>query len=224
MRIDHRPFLGITILVAATALAACGGSADRISTADTPSGDPTSSTSTTPGYPDPDASTSSTTSTSTSTTTTTSTAPAPAAPLTTQLALAGTHRGIEHFALGTGRCPQIDHHLDETFTLTDGTALTFASAYCGTIDATGRWSGAGTYTLTGAAGSFHGRTISSVAHVPSPGGPYTLAVDDGTGAYAGTTGSCAVEEHLEIVHFGEQRHWGNFTCTLDIPTTPAPGS
>ena len=32
---------------------------------------------------------------------------------TTQIVLTGTHAGTEHLALGTGRCPQIDHHLDE---------------------------------------------------------------------------------------------------------------
>ena len=74
-------------------------------------------------------------------------------------------------------------------------------------------------------GAVQGRTNNSVGSVPSPGGPYHIAIDSGTGSYAGATGSCAVEEHLVMVQFGEQNHSGPFTCTLTLPapdqkTTP----
>ena len=200
-------------LVATIGLAACGGaSSDRASTAD--AADVTSTTSRPPDGPTVTDS-SSTSSTTSSSTTTTSTLAAP--PAVTTLVLTGTHAGTEHFALGTGRCPQIDHHLDETWTATNGTVLTFSNAYCGELDTRGRWSSTGTYTLGDAAGAFQGRTNNAVDKVPSPGGPYRIALDSGTGAYAGATGSCSVEEHLVMVRFGEQLHSGPFTCTITLP-------
>ena len=108
--------------------------------------------------------------------------------------------------------------------------LAFSNAYCGELDAQGRWSSTGTYTLGDANGAVQGRTNNSVGSVPSPGGPYHFAIDSGTGSYAGATGSCAVEEHLVMVVFGEQTHSGPFTCTFTVPaptqnTAPsAPGS
>ncbi len=207
--------VGGAALVATIGLAACGqANADRITTSDGRSGETTTSSSTTPGYPDKP------TAPDSSTTTTTLTPPA-----TTQLVLTGTHAGTEHFAFGTGRCPQIDHHLDETWTATNGTVLAFSNAYCGELDAQGHWSSTGTYTLGNDNGAVQGRTNNSVASVPSPGGPYHFVIDSGTGAYAGATGSCDVEEHLVMVQFGEQTHSGPFTCTFALPApseAPAP--
>jgi hypothetical protein len=220
MTIDRSRCLATIVVVAATGLVACGGGATgRVATTGAGSDDIASTSSTTTdGYPDGSStSTSSPSSTTSMSSTTTTTTSAPAA---APLVLAGTHHGVEHFALGTGRCPQIDHHLDETFTLSDGTALAFASVYCGMLDASGGWSGTGTYTLMGTAGSLHGRSVSSVPSVPSSGAPYTLIVDGGAGVYAGTTGSCTVGEHLDVVQFGEQRHSGDFTCALDVATAP----
>jgi hypothetical protein len=220
--------VGGAALIATIGVAACGGAnSDRVSTADGPSGDVTTSSSTTSGYPDIPTAPDSSTTTSSSTTTTTILA-SPTEPTT--LVLTGTHAGTEHFALGTGRCPQIDHHLDETWTATNGIVLTFSNAYCGELDAQGRWSSTGTYTLGNANGAVQGRTNNAVDKVPSPGGPYHLAIDSGTGLFAGATGSCAVEEHLVMVRFGEQTHSGPFTCTFTLPartqepTPPAPGS
>ena len=224
--------VGGAALVASIGLAACGAAnADRISTSDDLPGETTTSSSTTSHYPDdPIAPDSSTTSTTTSTSTTTTTTLASPSATTTQLVLTGTRAGTEHFAIGTGRCPQIDHHLEEIWTATDGTVLAFSNAYCGELDAQGRWSSTGTYTLSNANGAVQGRTNNSVDSVPSPGGPYRIAIDSGTGAYAGATGSCAVEEHLVLVRFGEQTHSGPFTCTFTLPapaqepTVPAPGA
>ena len=221
-RTGRLAFVGGAVLLAIIGVGACGGAnSDRVSTAGGPSGDAATSSSTTSGYPDdptaPDSST-----------TTTTTLASPAEP--TAVVLTGTHAGTEHFALGTGRCPQIDHHLDETWTATNGTVLRFSNAYCGELDAQGRWSSTGTYTLGNATGAVQGRTNSAVDKVPSPGGPYHLTVDSGTGLFAGATGSCAVEEHLVMVRFGEQTHSGPFTCTFtppaptQEPTPPAPGS
>ena len=153
------------------------------------------------------------------------------------VATLGRPAGTEHYAIGTGRCLQIDHHLDETWTATNGTVLTFSNAYCGELDAQGRWSSTGTSTLGNANGAVQGRTNNAVGSVPSPGGPYHVAIDSGTGSCAGATGSCAgatgscaVEEHLVMVQFGEQTRSGPFTCTFTLPaptqepTPSVPGS
>src|SRR3954471_3966242 len=161
--------LGAAIVIV-TALAACGSAGTHVSVrpGDAAAPDPTatSSTSTT--------STSSATDSNT-TTTTTSVAAAPAAADASRH-VTGTHAGTEHFALGTGRCPVLDHRLDEVFTLDDGSAWQFASAYCGTVDADGVWSGTGIFTLNAADGSLSGRTTSR-AQLPSPGVPYHLDID-----------------------------------------------
>lgn len=208
----------IAAVIAMVVAAGCGDrAAARVTTAR--DGDTTST-----DAPDDGTTTSSTTivdnpsstTTSTSTSTTLPTPPTTAVPTPTQLRITGRHAGTEHFALNTGRCSFLDHHLDEVFTLEDGTPWNFASAYCGTIDAANVWSGAGTFTLTGPGGDgLSGRTTSR-AQIPSPGVPYRLDVDSGTGAFAGATGTCTVDEHLEMMTFGVQQHSGSFTCDLSV--------
>ena len=112
----------------------------------------------------------------------------------------------------------LDHHLDEVFTLNDGTPWTFASVYCGTIDANSVWSGTGTFTLTSPAGDTLVGRSTSQAKIPSTGVPYHLDIESGTGSFTGASGPCTVDEHLAPIVFGVQRHSGSFTCTL---TTPA---
>ncbi len=133
----------------------------------------------------------------------------------------GRHEGTEHFGLDTARCPFLDHHLEEEFTLTDGTPWHFASVYCGTIDAAGVWSGTGNFTLTSPAGDTLSGHSTSPAQLPTTGVPYCLDIDGGTRQFTGASGMCSVDEHLSSDGFGIQAHSGTFACTLTIPANPA---
>jgi hypothetical protein len=108
----------------------------------------------------------------------------------------------------TGRCSLVDHRLGETWTLADGTIWQYLNLYCGTVTDGNRWSGTGTFTLTAPDGTLTGRSTSA-ASIPSSGVPYHLDVDDGTGAYAGITGTCTIDEHLHGECFGVQDHAGH---------------
>ena len=126
----------------------------------------------------------------------------------------GEHRGIEHFALQTGRCAFLDHQLEETFTLSDGAAWSFTARYCGTIDATGFWTGAGTFELATGPDSSLAGTFTSAAQLPSLGEPYQLDIRSGTGQFAGVTGTCRLDNHLRPISFGVQEQSGAFVCDL----------
>ncbi len=208
--------------IAALLVASCGaGDTTRVSAGadETPSStridDDDSTTSSTTRVPD-----TSSTSTSSSTSTTTLAAPTPTTttvPVPTTVEFNGRHEGTEHFGLDTARCPFLDHHLDEEFTLTDGTPWHFASVYCGTIDADSVWSGTGTFTLTGPAGERLSGHSTSRAQLPTTGVPYQLDIDHGTGQFTGASGTCSVGEHLSSDAFGIQAHSGAFACTLTVP-------
>jgi hypothetical protein len=162
-----------------------------------------------------------TTSTTTVSSTTTTTAPLQAAG--EPLRLEGSHRGTEHFAADTGRCPFLDHRLEETFTLADGRVLRFDSHYCGSVDANAFWTGTGTFTLTADDGSVLTGTSTSASQLPSTGEPYGLEVGSGTGQFAGATGACTIDNHLRPVAAGVQEHWGTFVCDLQgVAGPPAP--
>ena len=138
------------------------------------------------------------------------------------MAFNGRHEGTGHFGLNTSRCPFLDHHLDEVFTLTDGTPWQFASVYCGTIDAASVWSGTGTFTLTSPDGDTLSGRSTSRAQLPTTGVPYRLDIDGGTGQFAGTSGDCTVDEHLSSDTFGITAHSGAFACTLTTPPGAKP--
>ena len=215
------PCAVVTLLVAS-----CGsGGTTRVSAGadETPSStrvdDDDSTTSSTTRVPD-----TSSTSASSSTTSTTTIAPptstSTAVPAPTTLEFNGRHEGTEHFGLDTARCPFLDHHLDEEFTLTDGTSWHFASVYCGTIDAASVWSGTGTFTLTSPDGDTLSGHSTSRAQLPTTGVPYRLDIGGGTGQFTGTSGMCSVDEHLSSDGFGIQAHSGAFACSLTIPADP----
>ncbi len=129
----------------------------------------------------------------------------------------GSFGGMEEFALFTGRCPFLDHKLDATYSLSDGAKWRFHSTYCGDIDAQNRHYGNGEFTFTTANGSTLTGTFHSEAQLPSRGEPYTMQIHEGTGDYAGATGECAIDNHLEMVRFGRQRQFGTFDCTVTLP-------
>ena len=214
------PCAVVTLLVAS-----CGsGGTTRVSAGadETPSStrvdDDDSTTSSTTRVPDTSSTSTSSSTTSTTTIAPTSTTTAVSAPTT--LEFNGRHEGTEHFGLDTARCPFLDHHLDEEFTLTDGTPWHFTSVYCGTIDAAGVWSGTGNFTLTSPAGDTLSGHSTSRAQLPTTGVPYRLDIDGGTGQFTGTSGMCSVGEHLSSDGFGIQAHSGAFTCSLTIPANP----
>ncbi len=161
------------------------------------------------------------TSSSTAASTTTTTEPPPA-PLPEHVPLPGPprwhfegrHAGIEHFVLYSGRCAFLDHHLQETFTLDDGSKWDFDAIYCGTLDANNLWTGVGSFTLTTGPGSTLTGTFTDSAKVPSTGVPYVLDVHAGTGDLVGAHGSCALENHLRPIEFGAQEQFGTFVCDL----------
>lgn len=199
--------------LAVLVLAGCGTAAGEVTTKD----GPTSSTDATTTSTEAPTSTSTTeASTTTSSTAATTATTATTAPPTEVVAwhVEGHHRGIEHFALQTERCAFLDHQLQETFTLVDGTEWSFTARYCGTIDATGFWTGEGSFEL--AAGESDGLTgtFSSAAQLPSTGEPYQLDVHAGTGEFAGASGTCRLENHLRTISFGVQEQSGAFTCDL----------
>ncbi len=121
---------------------------------------------------------------------------------------------------GAAGAPRVSAGENDTpdSTRNDGTPWTFASVYCGTIDANSIWSGTGTFTLTSPAGDTLAGRSTSQAKIPSTGVPYHLDIESGTGSFTGASGPCTVDEHLAPIVFGVQRHSGRFTCTL---TTPA---
>jgi hypothetical protein len=145
------------------------------------------------------------------------TATAPATSTTTGVVwhFEGRHSGIEHFQLHTRLCPVLDHHLHETFALTDGTAWTFRAHYCGTIDAHGVWTGVGSFAITTGSGSTLSGTFTDSAQLPSVGIPYELDINTGTGAFAGASGSCMLDNHLRTIAPGAQHQRGIFVCDLD---------
>lgn len=179
---------------------------------------PTSST-TTVSPPPP-----STTTSPPSTTTTTSlpapstqgTAPSPqpSAPTRAVEQLSGSYAGNESFRLFTGRCPFLDHGLDVTVDLGDGTRWTKHSDYCGDIHGD-LWTGAGTFTYrAGSDGSTLTGEFTDSATLPSTGEPYDEKITGGTGRYVGATGTCHLDNHLEPIRFGEQRQFGTVSCTI----------
>jgi hypothetical protein len=126
----------------------------------------------------------------------------------------GRHSGVEHFQVHTKLCPVLDHHLRETFTLTDGSTWTFRAHYCGTIDAHDVWTGVGTFTITTADSSTLSGTFTDSAQLPSVGVPYEIDVAAGTGTFAGASGSCVLDDHLRTIAPEVQHQEGIFVCDL----------
>lgn len=127
--------------------------------------------------------------------------------------LAGTFDGTgPTWGIDSGRCPALAHRYDGTVTTDDGT-WTLAEEYCGRLDGSD-WSATGTFTLTDGAGDALTGTFVSRATLPTDGEPYQLVVTGGTGALAGTTGTCDLDNNVEEVSPGTNRQWGTISCAL----------
>ena len=158
-----------------------------------------------------------TTAADTTTATHTAVASTPTSELTTGAPpVDGTYFGVEHFALFTGRCAFLDHHIVGTFSASDGTTWDFHQDYCGTLQGD-LWSGVGTFALTAPDGAaITGTVTERNIRVPSPGVPYTLDITGGTQRFAGATGTCRLDNHLRQIQFGLQDDFGSFTCDIAL--------
>jgi hypothetical protein len=125
--------------------------------------------------------------------------------------LEGAHNGLEHFALFTGRCSFLDHHLESTFSFVGPTTWKFHADYCGVIHGD-LWTGVGTFTLTAPDGAALTGKFTDSARLPSTGVPYELDITGGTERLAGASGSCVLENHLRMVQFGVQQQFGSVVC------------
>lgn len=137
--------------------------------------------------------------------------------------LDGSYDGRSNFTLFTSRCEMVDTVWDATVAVSNGETWQYHNDYCGTvIDDT--FNGSGTFTFTEAnSDMLTGTTTTIDVAVPDPGGkggaggPTYLSITNGTGAYAGATGWCVLDNHVhnsidEV--FGHQRQWGTFECEI----------
>ncbi len=115
--------------------------------------------------------------------------------------VAGTYFGVEHFALFTGRCAFLDHHIVGMFRSGDGATWDFHQDYCGTLQGD-LWSAVGTFALTASGGATITGTVTETnIRVPSPGVPYTLDVTAGTRQFPGRP----VPVDSTIISIGDER-------------------
>jgi hypothetical protein len=135
--------------------------------------------------------------------------------------LVGASVGSERWHETTGRCPTLDHELDEVVTMADGTVWHFVARYCGELsDSMNEWRGGGDITLTAPSGATITLTFShDWLRIPSGGVPYVASITGGTGAYAGATGACLVDESITMGVFavnGNSFHQGTVTCDVAV--------
>jgi hypothetical protein len=134
------------------------------------------------------------------------------APRAGEVHVEGSYAGTEHYGFTTGACPDLDHTLDSTFELDDGTVWQYHSEYCGELDGD-LWSGSGTFAFTTPDGdTITGTKDVEATEVPSAGQPVVLIITGGSGPYDGASGSCELDNHLTQVQIGVQEQYGTFTC------------
>jgi hypothetical protein len=128
--------------------------------------------------------------------------------------LSGTHRGEGlPFEPSRGNCDVLAHRLDSVFTLDTGENWNYHADYCGTLHGS-LWTGAGTFTFTTPAGDTVTGTFTSRAVLPTKGEPYNLTVTNGTGPWAGASGTCHLTNHIRSLPSGLNEQAGDFTCDI----------
>ena len=163
--------------------------------------------------------------TTTSTANTTTVAPTdtePAAATPGRVMTTGTFesRPAEAFTIDK-RCPQIVSELDATMTTGRGESWSLHEDGCGELlDHMTQYSGGGPFTIAAGAGNTLTGTYTSHAPLPTDGEPYTLTITDGTGTWAGATGTCDLDNHMETLSTGKVRQYGTFACDVAVPTSP----
>jgi hypothetical protein len=135
--------------------------------------------------------------------------------------LVGASVGTERWQQTDGRCPTLDHQIDETVSMADGTVWAYHGEYCGELNrAMDQWRGGGDFTLTAPGGD----TITlhwtlDWFRIPSGGKRVPVAVTGGTGAFSGATGACVIDETVTMGVFavdGNSFHQGTFTCDVAV--------
>jgi hypothetical protein len=135
--------------------------------------------------------------------------------------LEGASTGTERWVETSGGCPTLDHTTDETVTMADGTAWAYHGTHCGELSQSQtQWRGGGDITLTTAGGD----TITlQWTHdwlpVPPTRVQILATVTGGTGAWAGATGTCLIDEGLTMGVFavnGNSFHQGTVTCDVAV--------
>ncbi|HET6952169.1 MAG TPA: hypothetical protein VFI47_17440 [Acidimicrobiales bacterium] len=135
--------------------------------------------------------------------------------------LTGSYAGSERFGFTTGRCPDLDHTFDATFTLSGGATWAYHADYCGELDGD-EWRGEGTFTFTTPPGDTLTGWFTDSATLPSEGEPYDLVITGGTGAYARALGTCHLDNQLVSTGLGAQDQSGDFSCRVAVPAPVTP--
>jgi len=140
---------------------------------------------------------------------------ASAAPAGTEpLLFAGTYEGSDRYTLSSEGPCDLDHDDEATFTLTDGSTWQFQHDQCAQVVGN-IWSATGTFTFTLPDGAtLSGTNVQDGVPLPTTGAPFDLDITDGSGRFAGATGSCTLDNHLEETTLGQQRLYGTFTCDV----------
>jgi hypothetical protein len=115
--------------------------------------------------------------------------------------LTGASRGTQEWHQTDGHCPDLDHTQDETVTMADDGVWQYHADFCGDVEGT-QWHGDGTFGLTDPGGDSLTGTISvGRLTMGTSGSPRLITVTGGTGAWAGATGSCLVDETVQVSSF-----------------------
>ena len=128
--------------------------------------------------------------------------------------VSGTFQGLATYTVSTRDC-DLDHVLDSTFTLTDGTTWSVHADLLRRVRGHRPLAGTGVFTaiVSPTGDTLTGRLVSSAA-LPTDGEPYTLEITGGTGAYDGATGTCTLDNHLVETGAGTQSRSGDFACAI----------
>lgn len=137
-------------------------------------------------------------------------APAGAEPLLFE----GTYEGSDRYTLSSEGPCDLDHDDEATFTLTDGSTWQFRHEQCAQVVGN-IWSATGTFTFTLPDGAtLSGTNVQDGVLLPTTGAPFDLDITDGSGRFAGATGSCTLDNHVEETTLGQQELHGTFTCEV----------
>jgi hypothetical protein len=116
--------------------------------------------------------------------------------------LIGTSHGTQEWHETDGHCPDLDHMLDEAVRMADGAVWAYHADYCGDVEGS-QWHGDGTFSLTSPGGDSLTGTISvGSLTMGTAGSPRLVAITGGSGAWAGATGSCLIDETVQVSSFG----------------------
>jgi hypothetical protein len=83
-----------------------------------------------------------------------------------------------------------------------GAVWAYHADYCGDVEGS-QWHGDGTFSLTSPGGDSLTGTLSvGSLTMGTAGSPRLVAITGGSGAWAGATGSCLIDETVQVSSFG----------------------